>query len=119
MERAIVTMELIIAMGILASAMLPLAFSFAHEQRLCRAYYFRAVAMELLDGEMEVLAAGEWKHFAQGEQTYPMRGDAAKNLPPGKFLLTVEATRLLLQWRPDRPSHGGMVSREVNLKAAQ
>ncbi len=113
------TMELVVAIGILGAIMLPLAFSFFHEQKLCRAYYFRAVAMELIDGEMEALAAGEWKNLSPGQQIYAVRGDAARNLPTGQFLLTVESTRLRLQWRPDQLGHGGPVVREINLDSLE
>ena len=118
-SRGFVTMELVAAIGILGAAMLPLAYSFLHEQKVCRAYYFRAVAMELIDGEMEVLAAGEWQSLPEGERVYAIRGESAKNLPAGKFTLTVAASRLRLQWRADKPGQGGTVSREVNLDSVR
>ncbi|MBM3832729.1 MAG: hypothetical protein FJ403_05540 [Verrucomicrobia bacterium] len=46
------TVELVVAMGILAAVMIPVGFSFAYEQKLCRAYYLAAVVMEIIDGEM-------------------------------------------------------------------
>ena len=45
-------MEMIVAIGVLTTATVPIAFSFVSETRLCRQYYFRAVAMEAVDGEM-------------------------------------------------------------------
>jgi hypothetical protein len=115
-ESGALMTELIVAMSVLLVAFLPLAYSIASEQRLARAYYQRAVAVEIVDGEMEVLAAGGWKNFAIGTHEYPVRANAATNLPPGTFLLTVEAARLKLEWKPAVRDHGGNVVREVGLK---
>ncbi len=92
----LVLLELVVAIGILSAVMLPVAFSLVQEQRSARAYYFRAVAIEIIDGEMEAIAAGEWSAFAAGQQTYSVRAEAARNLPPGQFLLTLEERRLRL-----------------------
>ena len=78
-------MELLVAMALLVGALLPLAYSIVSEKRLARAYYQRAVAMEIVDGEMETLAAGEWATFSSGIHEYPVRAGAATNLPPGRF----------------------------------
>jgi hypothetical protein len=115
LRAGLVTLELVVAIGILSAAMLPLAFSFVQEQRLERGYYFRAVAMEIIDGEMEALVAGEWRSFHEGVQKYPLRAEAATNLPPGQFLLTIEEPRLRLEWRPNKHAQGGVVSREASL----
>jgi len=45
-------------MGIIAIALFPLAFSFAQEAKFLRACYNRAIATEIVDGEVEVLLAG-------------------------------------------------------------
>jgi hypothetical protein len=58
--------ELVVAMAILMFALLPLAYSIVGEKRLARATYQRAVAMEIVDGELEVLAAGGWHAFSIG-----------------------------------------------------
>ncbi len=111
--RGSITLELIVAMSILVATVIPLGLSFASEQRLCRVYYWRAVAMEIVDGEMEVLAAGEWRAFKQGSQPYSVHAESAKNLPPGKFVLTVGDNRIRLEWIPDNPRDGVTVAREV------
>src|SRR5262245_5983576 len=58
-EQGALATECVIAMSILAVVMLPLAFSFLQETKLLRVYYHRAIALEIIDGEMEKLAAGE------------------------------------------------------------
>jgi hypothetical protein len=115
-EQGAMMTELLVAMAILVVALMPLAFSLTGERRVARAYYQRAVAMEIVDGEMEVLMAGGWRNFAPGTHEYPLRGGAATNLPPGQLLLTVEANKLRLEWKPAVRQHGGHVVREVTFK---
>jgi hypothetical protein len=105
--------ELLVAMALLTGALLPLAYSIGSEKRLARATYQRAVAMEIVDGEMEVLIAGEWRSFAAGTHDYQVKARSATNLPPGRFLLTMRADRVRLEWRPSVKDHGGSVMREA------
>jgi hypothetical protein len=111
-----IMIELLVAISLLTGALLPLAYSFASEKRLALAMYQRAVAMEVIDGTMEVLAAGEWHNYSPGVHHVPVHMAAATNLPPGQVILTVETNRLRLEWRPSTKMHGGTVSREVRLK---
>jgi hypothetical protein len=113
---ALVSIELIIALGILMTTLLPLAYAFTQEQRLARAYYFRAIAMEIIDGEMEILAAGGWRAYPQGRQAHQVRANAATNLPPGEFIRTISPTELQLEWHPARPAQGGIVSRRAAIR---
>jgi len=115
-ERAALTTELLVAMALLTGALLPFAYSFAAEKRLARSYYQRAVAMEIVDGEMEVLAAGEWRSFKNGWQDYPVHAAAITNLPPGKFRLEVGNEKLRLEWEPAIKMQGGSVMREARIK---
>jgi hypothetical protein len=96
--------------------MLPVSFSFLHEWKLARAYYNRAIAMQIVDGEMELLAAGEWRAYAPGSQRYPVRGGAVTNLPPGEFRLTLTHATARLEWIPQARRTGGGVVREAKLK---
>ena len=115
-ERGAMMVDLIAAMAILAVAVLPLAFSFAKEFQLVRASYWRGLAMEIVDGEMEVLAAGEWRAFADGQSVYVVRTTAATNLPAGRFQLTKSNLHLRLEWTPEERKGVGAVVREVNVK---
>lgn len=108
--------EMLLALAVLAIALLPLAYGFLQEQKLARAGYYRAVAMEIVDGEMEILAAGEWKHFPSGTHRYAVRAESARNLPPGRFLLIVDAQRIRLEWQPHPINCGGPVVREVRFQ---
>ena len=85
--------ELVVAMGILAVCLMPLAYSFLSSAKLCRAYYLRAVAMEIVAGETEILAAGEHRRYKPGVHPYEVGAEAARNLP-GHFVLTVEKCRI-------------------------
>jgi len=108
--------ELIVAMAILVIAFFPLAYSISSEAHLFRATYQRAVALEIVDGEMEILAAGEWRAFPEGAQTYPIHANAAANLPPGRFQFTRTGDHLRLEWDPAEKTGVGIVSREVTVK---
>ncbi|MHB8523168.1 MAG: type IV pilus modification PilV family protein [Limisphaerales bacterium] len=110
------TTELIVAMAILVIAVLPLGYSFVRDARFLRASYQRAVAMEIVDGEMEILVAGEWRALPEGTQPYVIQADAAANLPPGRFEVTRAGRRLRLEWASAEKRGIGTVVREVTLK---
>ncbi len=114
-ERGFLMVDLLVGISILAIAILPLAFSFTRQTRLLRDEYFRAAAMEIVDGEMEILAAGEGKNFPEGVQTYEVHSATVTNLPPGKFQLTKTASHLRLEWKADKRRDSSVV-REVTLK---
>ena len=114
-KRASLMIELLAAMAILAGVAIPLAWSLSSERRLARALYQRAVAMEIIDGEMEILVAGEWREFSQGRHEYTVRAMSATNLPLGGFYLTVEPKVVRLEWQPAVKHHGGALQREALL----
>jgi hypothetical protein len=107
--------EMTVALGLLAFTLLPLSLAFFREQASLRALYQRAIAMEMVDGEMEVLRAGRWRAFAAGTHDYSVKAEAVRNLPAGRFILTVTSDRLRLEWQPEGRGHGGAVVREVAL----
>jgi hypothetical protein len=115
-QRGIVMAEMVMAMAILVIAMLPLAFSVNSDARLFRATYQRAVAMEIVDGEMEILAAGAWRNFPEGAHPYTIHANAAANLPPGQFQLTRTGQHLRLEWSSTKKQGIGPVVREVTVK---
>jgi hypothetical protein len=106
-----VMLELVVAIGILTAVALPVAFSFVLEQRTVRAQYCHAIAMEIVDGEMEILLAGPWQNLAPGRHPYVTRAGAATNLPPGQFTVDFDGQTLQLEWHPDQPGRGGPVTR--------
>lgn len=107
--------ELVVALSILSMAVLPLGYLHLKERQVCRAHYYRAVAMQVVDGEMEILRAGGWKPFPPGRHSYHPSAHAAKNLPTGIFLLTIQEKRMRLEWRPSQLGQGGTVVREARL----
>ena len=112
-ERGALMMEMIVAMAITMTVIVPLGYSFIRELRLCHVYYQRAAAMEIVDGEMEVLAAGEWRSFLEGTQPYEVHAKSAVNLPAGRFELTIFGQRLRLEWRPEERRYGAPIVREA------
>ncbi|MEW6303682.1 MAG: hypothetical protein AB1705_09440 [Verrucomicrobiota bacterium] len=108
--------DLVIAIAILMIAAMPLGVSIVRDQNAVRTEYHRAVAMEIVDGEMEILAAGEWRAFGEGAHEYRVRAEAAKNLPAGRFQLTRGAKSVRLEWVPAKRGKGGPVAREFSLE---
>jgi len=107
--------DLMIGLAILTLAVVPLGFAFARERQVLKMEYARSVANEVVDGEMEVLAAGAAKDFPDGSQTYSVRANAAAQLPPGHFQLTKTGNHLRLEWTPDQRHGVGAVVRETTL----
>jgi hypothetical protein len=114
-REGVLEMDMAMAMLILAVAILPLAFSFAKERDVLRVDYSRAVADQIVDGEMEILAAGDWKNFPDGANVYTVHTRAAANLPAGHFELTKINRHLRLEWLPDRRLGIGIVMRETTI----
>ena len=105
-----------VALAILALAVLPVGYSISQERKLARAYYFRAVAMEIVDGELEVLRAGAWRQFKEGVQPYEPQAESAAQMPPGRFTLTVTGEHLRLAWQAEGKGPGSAVVREGRVK---
>ena len=108
--------ELLVALALVIVVLLPFAYAFTGERRIALASYQRAVAMEIVDGEMEALVAGEWRAYPPGTHDYRVHAGAATNLPPGRFILTVQPGKVRLRWQPALNDHGGPVTREALLK---
>jgi hypothetical protein len=108
--------DLAVGLAILAIAVVPLGFSFARERQVLKMEYARSVADEIVDGEMEILAAGDGKNYSDGSQTYTVNARAAAGLPPGHFQLTKTGNHLRLEWTPDEKHGVGAVVRETTLK---
>jgi len=115
-RRGFLMTDLAVAMIIFTMTVLPVAFSFVHESKFLHMEYQRAVANEIVDGEMEILAAGDWKHFPGGTSDYPVHLKATVNLPPGKFQLTRNGNHLRLEWKSEQRVGIGVVAREMTVK---
>jgi hypothetical protein len=105
--------DLVVGLAILTLAVVPLGYSFARERQLLRAEYCHSVINELVDGEMEILAAGAGKSISEGSQVYAVHSRAAVNLPPGHFQLTRTGKRLRLEWTSDQKCGVSPVAREI------
>jgi hypothetical protein len=115
-EHGLLMVDLVVGMAILTLAIMPLAFSFARERQMLRVEYLHAVAVEIVDGEMEILAAGAARDYPEGAQVYPVHAAAAASLPPGHFQLTRTGNHLRLEWTPEERAGIGAVIREITLK---
>jgi hypothetical protein len=115
-KRGFLEVDLLVGLAILSLAIVPLGFSFARERQVLKIEYVRSVANEIVDGEMEILAAGDWKNFPEGSQNYTVRANAVTSLPPGHFQLTKTGNHLRLEWNSDEKHGIGAVVREVTVK---
>ena len=115
-KRGALMAELLVAISLLSVALLPIAYSMRSERDVARAYYEKAIALEIVDGEMETLVAGSWRQFTPGSHDYAVRANAATNLPDGKVTLTVRTNSIRLEWQPADLHHGGSVVREVTIQ---
>lgn len=114
--RALIMVEMIMAIAILFIAALPLAFTIHADAKVFKATYQRAVAMEIVDGEMEILAAGGWQSVSEGTHPYTVRAAAAANLPDGQFKVTRAGRHLRLEWLSNKHIGIGPVMREADVK---
>ena len=114
--RGFLEVDMLVAVAILTLAVLPLGYSFVRERQVLRIEYGRAIANEIVDGEMEILAAGAGQNLLAGPQVYSVHANAASQLPPGHFQLTKNGNHLRLEWTPDKKRGLGPVVREITLK---
>ncbi len=115
-RRAFLQLDVAIALTVLTLVFIPLSVSSSGGLDLARRHYFEAVALQLIDGEMDVLLAGERRKYTLGEYGITPVGEAVQNLPEGKFVLTVKQKQLTLTWVPTKQAKWGRVERVVELK---
>ena len=113
---AFLQLDVAIAITVLALVFIPLSVSSSGDLDLARRHYFEAVALQLIDGEMDVLLAGERRKYTLGEYGITPVSEAVQNLPEGKFVLTVKQKQLTLTWVPTKRAKWGRVERVVQLK---
>ena len=113
---AFLQLDVAIAITVLALVFIPLSVSSSGDLDLARRHYFEAVALQLIDGEMDVLLAGERRKYTTGEHRITPVGEAVQNLPEGEFVLTVHDQKLTLAWVPTKRAKWGRVERVVELK---
>ena len=108
--------EMMAAIAILTIAILPLGYALNSNSKQIRASYQRAVAIEIVDGEMEILAAGGWHDIPEGTRPYSVHLNAAANLPAGGFVVSRDGNKLRLEWRAAKNPGSGAVIREATVK---
>ena len=114
--RAFLQIDLVVGIFILGTAIIPIGFAFARERQVLKQEYHHSVINELVDGELEILAAGAAKTLPDGVQPLKVSSPAAEKLPAGHFQLTKTGNRLRVEWMPDKKCGVSAVVREVTLK---
>ncbi len=115
-HKGFLIIDLAVGLAILTLALVPLGFAFARERQVLKTEYHRAVINEIVDGEMEILAAGAAKNLPDGVQPLAVESRAAEKLPPGHFQLTKTGSHLRVEWLPDEKRGVSAVVREGALK---
>ena len=115
-RRGFLQLDLVVGLAILSIAIVPVGYAFTRERQVLKIEYQRAVINELVDGEMEILAAGAAKNLADGAQNFSVASRATDNLPPGHFQFTKTGSHLKLEWLPDEKRGVSAVVREAVLK---
>ena len=113
---AFVQLDVMGAIVILMLVFIPLTVTSSRKLDLARRHHVEAVVLQLIDGEIDVLLAGEHKKYNFGEHRITPAGEAAEDLPKGDFILTLKKKQLSLVWIPVKQAKWGRIDREVNLK---
>ena len=113
---AFVQLDVMVAIVILMLVFIPLTVTSSRKLDLARRHHVEAVVLQLIDGEIDVLLAGEHKKYNFGEHRITPAGEAAEDLPKGDFILTLKKKQLSLVWIPVKQAKWGRIDREVNLK---
>ena len=85
-RRGLWTVDVAVALGLVVVTLIPIALRYYPMQKLFRGYYFHSVAMEIVDGELEILAAGEWKRFPLGTNDFQAAEDYLQKALPIKIV---------------------------------
>jgi len=80
----------------------PLGFAFARERHVLKIEYCRSVANEIVDGEMEILAAGAAKESARRPANLFRSRQRRQPVAAGTFSIDQNANHLRLEWTPDK-----------------
>ena len=115
-RRGWLQIDLVVALAILGIAIVPLGYAFQRERQVLKIEYQRSVINELVDGEMEILAAGAAKNLADGSQAITVQTHALEKLPLGHFQLTKTGNHLRLEWAADEKCGVSPLAREASLK---
>jgi len=107
------SMDLFLAMAIFLFGFFSVAYLSNRELRLARSGYYDAIAMALVDGEFEVLAAGAWIHLPEGQSPYRSKAPTMESLPPGAFRATRTDQFIRLEWIPLGKGNGRHIVREL------
>jgi len=114
-QRAFASMDLFLAMAVFLFGFFSVAYLSTREMRLARAYYYDSIALSLVDGELEVLAAGEWRSLPEGPSRYRSQAATMHSLPPGELRVTRTPTQIQLEWIPAAKGNGRHITRAFSI----
>lgn len=113
--------EIIAAMMILSVVIAVVTVNAAMERRRMRALYHRSVAEQVLDGYRDILAAGAWRQYSDGQHSMEIDATAFQALPDGDTILRISRRKghvsFSLEWSAESPSGIGTVRKEADIPA--
>lgn len=110
-RRGGILMELLVALALLALVLLPLAGGFAGQRRMAKQLSQRLVLTELIDGEMEFIAAGRWRRFTEGTNTLEIEMPPGFLPPPGRTFVIRNVNHFKVVWEPETRLAIGRIER--------
>lgn len=112
-KKGVLLTEMIVAISVLVILTSVLVPKILSDKQALRDLYYRSVAMEILDGEMEILLSGEWQNYKEGITNFTPRANALKILPKGIWRISLSNQSIKLEWIPHYNKRKLYIAREV------
>ena len=112
------TIELVVAAAMLLTVFLPLGLGLVTQHRQARDLHLRAVIMQHLDGELEVLSAGGWRQLPAEGRRWELAPQPGALVPRGHFEAVAADGWLRVSWQPAPGQRGRTLQRETRLPEA-
>ena len=104
-------LEAILALALTAAVLLPISGIVVSQRRIASDLTRHLTMIELVDGEMELIAAGDWVRYPEGTHSVPLPSPEGFVPPVGELTLVRQGREFSLAWRPANRWIGGGIER--------
>jgi hypothetical protein len=104
-------LETILALALTAAVLLPISGIVVTQRRMASDLARHLMMIELVDGEMELIASGDWVRFSEGTHSIPLPSPEGFVPPVGELTLERHGREFRLTWRPTNRWIGGGIER--------
>lgn len=104
-------LEAILALALTAAVLLPLSGVVVSQRRIASDLARHLAMIELVDGEMELIASGDWVRFSEGTHSIPLPAPDGFVPPVGELTLVRQGREFRLAWQPTHRWIGGGIER--------